>query len=1593
MTVSQSYGDPDLEDDEENSLDEGLAMMVLPHFTAKRHLTGGNPRACSETDQPLDWRLRSRLRTSQAALLICLNIGTPPPDFLKIADCAKLECWVDPSGMRPEKALEEIGKNLQRQFETLAQKVRFKLFLDPAFEDTKKLCHSLRKSAKDERLLFYYNGHGVPAPTASGEIWVFNRTYTQYIPVSLFDLHEWLGSPCIFVWDCSRAGNILDNVSRLAERRNAENRKRASSDKPSSSSGEQPGSSSSSFRKDEDTNPVDGGATSSPSLRDCIQLAACGANETLPMDPQLPADLFTSCLTSPIEIALRYFALQDPLKPQTPTDAPRARVTLEQIGQIPGDLKDRRTPLGELNWIFTSITDTIAWLVLPKDLFRKLFRQDLLVAALFRNFLLATRIMRTYNCTPRSEPELPPTQHHPLWDSWDRTIDACLAQLPNLLKAEASARDPTLPPFQYKYQPSNFYVEHLTALNVWLFNAGVVPRPLSFGDSNTPAVSLVHQERRPPEQLPIVLQVLLSQTHRLRALILLSKFVDLGPWAVRQALDIGIFPYVQRLLLSPAIELRPVLIFIWSRIMAVDKSCQADLLKDNGFAYFSSILSPYQNTNTPLLMSIPNSSEHRAMCAFVLSIFCRDFRPGQQACLASDVFASCLYRMKDDDYLLRQWGPLCIAHLWANNDEAKALGLQLGAPNLLCEMLRDNSVEVRAAVLYALGTFFGASSSSDPNVRGGGGSGVQLDRSERDQLRTEIGMATSAVLALDGDASPLVRKELVVMLSAIVREWRGWFVISAWAYAEDEKIRLKGKTRSAQDPLARVLREWAGMPRSEGSSRAEIQEDQMILSSCSTVYTALLEMSVDPYTEVASLACTVVDYLTALLLDSAFMVADGSSIEPSYFEKTPPLRPDYVHTSGPATSTTGSSFLFNPTTPTAIPNFVNQTVYPFPSTDLPVELQPAPTPEHHGHHPSRNQRSLLRKNASFASRLIGLAGLTHPSTPEEEEDEVPTTMAEIHPPAAGLDTAHYKSPYLTASTSSSSPSSSRPKTDQSYVNASSASMTSPASSTTLNAHRPTTPSTLSASMHSSIGNLQFSTLNNNTGNNSTTAASDRLSESPATVYPPCTAAQVIFALVEEDMERLIIRRQLRSEAGLRAQQAQQAGGPEFDPYKLAGKVSDLGLGLVAKEVKDDILPLKSGFFDWSCEYYTEPQMRPSESEEPGSVQYNQQLWRRERHERIDADARTTAEKISQSVRMDLEKNQRPSKHPWKQIAKIQNDHWAMKLSFNPYEEHLAVSDENHVISVWDYKQQIVLNKFSNGTTSSPITSLRFINEVSAALCLTATATGSIRLFRNYDRPGEVELATAFRAVTVTRPSENPTGTVTAWDQLTGQLYVGGDTNTVKIWDAHRELAAAEILTGVNSPLTSLSTETDPGLIFVAGFGDGQVRLYDPRCNSEDCVVRSFNNLTSRIREVKLQQGGQYMVAGSSDGQAAIWDFRNAGLPVHQLHVQPQGLSNISTHSSAPFSASLSVPLYDAATHRKTQHLDIHYLNPSTTQGLTPIVQTFLPASYLSPTYERRRYASWDNAMVFHPKELLLAVGGVDSSIRILAPEFDKWAAH
>ncbi len=434
------------------------------------------------------------------------------------------------------------------------------------------------------------------------------------------------------------------------------------------------------------------------------------------MHPDLPMDLFTACLTTPIKAALHWYVSQKNLCQLLPG------LTIDLLEKIPGQINDRRTMMGELNWIFTAITDTIAWNVLDSDLFQKLFRQDLLVASLFRNFLLAERIMKSLYCTPVSHPALPSTHEHPLWQSWDLALDMCISQLPYILTNTGG--------IQRDFISCGFFTEQIEIFDVWLrYNVN---------------------SHKPPEQLPVVLQVLLSQQHRLKALELLGKFLDFGPWAVSAALSVGIFPYVLKLLTTQPKELRPLLTFIWAKILAVDKSCQAELIKDNGHSYFINVL---VDTNV--------DPTHKVYSIFVLSCLVDNYPSGQESAKQNSLIALCTYLITEKNsrdyknHLLRQWCCICLGLCWQNYPEARWEGVRNKAHEHLIDLISDPVAEVRAAAIFALGTYIGC-------ALGNEGSQEQTNK-----LYSEIVTA----LIKEYDMVYIVRKELIVALFNFVNQF------------------------------------------------------------------------------------------------------------------------------------------------------------------------------------------------------------------------------------------------------------------------------------------------------------------------------------------------------------------------------------------------------------------------------------------------------------------------------------------------------------------------------------------------------------------------------------------------------------------------------------------------------------------------------------------------------------------------------------------------------------------------------------------------------------------------------------------------------
>lgn len=320
-----------------------------------------------------------------------------------------------------------------------------------------------------------------------------------------------------------------------------------------------------------------------------------------------------------------------------------------------------------------------------------------------------------------------------------------------------------------------------------------------------------------------------------------------------------------------------------------------------------------------------------------------------------------------------------------------------------------------------------------------------------------------------------------------------------------------------------------------------------------------------------------------------------------------------------------------------------------------------------------------------------------------------------------------------------------------------------------------------------------------------------------------------------------------------------------------------------------LLPLKSRFLEWSIEYFREPQMKPSEAEEPGSTEYNERLWRRARNENM--------------LRETQPLKQIAGTHKWNnQLGIVNNGAQPAKMTFHQYEDHLAVSDDGNTVYVWDWKKQSRLSRFSNGNPQgSKISDMKFINEDDEAFLLTGSSDGVIRVYRNYDSDKEIELATSWRALTQMVPSNVNSGMVFDWQQVTGRVLVAGDVRVIRVWYAAHETCIMDIPARSGSCVTSLTSDQMTGSIFVAGFGDGAVRVFDTRQRPQDSMVRKWKDESDRqwIKSVHMQRGGQReLVSASRNGKVKVWDIR-MDRPLHSFQTTRETLRTASTHEHLP----------------------------------------------------------------------------------------------
>ncbi|KAG9394837.1 Regulatory-associated protein of TOR1 RAPTOR1 [Carpediemonas membranifera] len=680
-------------------------------FSCHRHENFGF--TAPQKQQEVEKHEKYSVRTKSTIVAMNINLGTDPPGICRDSNHAHEECFQETIGAEAgrKETVDLISKTLQRQYAAVATAqsntvTKPQILTDTSPDKLKSVLSSCRtststrlkaathrsktfiqalpkqKSSRSEqsRILFHYIGHGMPSPNVNGELWLLDGSGKRYLPCHVSDIYTCMeGGPTAFLFDCNNAGRLKPALDSIVTR----------------------------LTVSQDRSPGD----KSPVLYP-IAYFACGPDERLPVTSGVPADLFTSCLTAPIRTAMRMRHLENRTNPLTGDT--RDVVTNADIDAFPGNTRDRKTPLGELHWILIAILDAICSDTFGAPLFRLLCRTDTMIATLTRNFQLARFIMRRFRANPISLPVLPDSFAHPLWGTWLDTLDHALSMIPALQaetrRLQKAGRDPnaavSLLPSCIPGNHPGRALRPPGVLSAVTLDSGVTravgqlvqAKPKLFFSFFTDQLTAfevyldhAHSGRTPPIQLPVLLQSILSQVHRIKTLELFCRFLDLGPWAIQVAVNADTVSFMLALLFVDAeVENRHLLSFIWAKLLQGDSTAHHRLVADRKYQFFIDTLRQPR---------IP--ADRRYLILFIFTTIMRRSSATQDTLLHQNLLGTLVPLFRSGYPAVRTMAVICAATLCNSNS-----GLTETARHNIFEttavLATDKTPEVRAAAMYML---------------------------------------------------------------------------------------------------------------------------------------------------------------------------------------------------------------------------------------------------------------------------------------------------------------------------------------------------------------------------------------------------------------------------------------------------------------------------------------------------------------------------------------------------------------------------------------------------------------------------------------------------------------------------------------------------------------------------------------------------------------------------------------------------------------------------------------------------------------------------------------------------------------------------
>lgn len=163
-----------------------------------------------------------------------------------------------------------------------------------------------------------------------------------------------------------------------------------------------------------------------------------------------------------------------------------------------------------------------------------------------------------------------------------------------------------------------------------------------------------------------------------------------------------------------------------------------------------------------------------------------------------------------------------------------------------------------------------------------------------------------------------------------------------------------------------------------------------------------------------------------------------------------------------------------------------------------------------------------------------------------------------------------------------------------------------------------------------------------------------------------------------------------------------------------------------------------------------------------------------------------------------------------------------------------------------------------------------------------------------------------------------------------------------------------------APITSLTSDQVEGWLFVAGFGDGALRLYDQRIKPQNSLVQVWKEHKAWVTNVHLQRGGQReLISACRNGDVKLWDIRwDRSFKTIKASGARQGLRTLAVHEHAPV----------FAVGTEGRHVKIFNTDGKMLSQFEPYASRFLGGG-----------GGGVSAVAFHPHRMMVAGAAVGES--------------